>query len=164
MYTSSALYMCYDANAKVYRTNSIATWPKLKRQGGAKNREWTMMFNAIIHAEPYHFLHLYFDRWQVLHGCRQFVFWDVRFIPTTNAIPDISYSTFPIRGGLVSCFRYEDIFGGEVKPSWPLWNGLQSWRKCYYNEEQYCKVEQIFNRITVRIVGCNSPTWRRNSQ
>jgi len=55
----------------------------MKGLDGFKDPEWSMLFNTMIHVEPYHRLYSK----QVLHGCLQFMSLDVRLSPLMNANP-----------------------------------------------------------------------------
>jgi len=57
-----------------------------------------MLFNPIIHVEPYHRLYADLYLTQVLHGCLQFMSLDVRLSPLMNANPTIiSFQPEPSR-------------------------------------------------------------------
>lgn len=110
---------------KILHLGSTITRLKLNKIGGNLFERWNMWFNAIIHAKPYqhlkwfliHFICINIWNYLVLHGCRQFVFWDVKFsfIYERNSINKCYYLNF-------------FIYMTEVKSLWSLYVGLHT---CY---------------------------------
>ena len=73
---------------------------KLKGIDGDPHKRWSMWFNSKQREEPYLILTSRWPlrngsfssehRWQVVHGCRQLVSWDVGLSPATSATPIFS--------------------------------------------------------------------------
>ena len=88
------------------------------------------------------FLSVRLDRWQVLHGCRQLVSWDVGLSPATSAT--LAFSCQHLVGHSKGTAGDKPEEGGDdVKSSWPLWAGLHT---CYNggdNGKQLGNLEQI---------------------
>jgi len=61
------------------RLGSTKATSKPKRLDGHEDQQWSMLFNAIPRVLPHRSLFP-----QVLHGCLQFVSWDLRLSPLTN--------------------------------------------------------------------------------
>ena len=79
--------------------------------------------------------------WQVVHGCRQLVSWDVRLSPVTSAT--LVFSCQRVMAGTLERLSLMGKEGGDdVKSACPLWLGLHTYYNGRYNEEQYREVEQ----------------------
>ena len=86
-------------------------------------------------------------RLQVLHGCRQFVLWNVGLISLTNETPLFIQKFFVVSqknylNGNTAGDRLEEG-RDHVKSSWPLWAGLHTCYNGKYKEQQWWKSEQI---------------------
>lgn len=109
-----------------------------------------MLFNLIIRKKPYPFLNkgdLFVSPLQVLHGCCQFVFWNLWFSPLTN-------ETLAKRRGQPLSYRIFPDIGKEVenhfKSSWPLWMGLEAFYNGIDNQKQWGDSKQILKRSLTR--------------
>ena len=92
-------FLVLKLTRETFRLRSTVARLELKRIGGDPYKWWNMWFNAIIRAKPYQFLTIFLKNvWkiQVLHGCRQLVFWDVGLISLTSETPWICCSLFSI--------------------------------------------------------------------
>ena len=80
--------------------------------------------------------------WQVVHGCRQLVSWDVWLSPITSAT--IVLNCYHIVENLKeTADDKSEEDGDDVKSSCPLRPGLQACYNGWYNKMQYREVEQI---------------------
>jgi len=95
---------------------------ELNEIGGSLYKRWGMWFNSTVHGQPYqppllasadHSTLLRNASTQALHGCRQFVLWDVALSCQTNAIRLAHRSPWPpsLRG------RGSSLFASLVRSS-----------------------------------------------
>ena len=111
-----------------------------------------MWFNSKQREEPYQVLTSFDNprdrtfpsgtKWQVVHGCRQLVSWDVGLSPATSATPIVSCQHSVGHSNETAGDKPEEG-GDDVKSSCPLRLGLQACYNGRYNKKQYCEVEQI---------------------
>ena len=73
-------WMCIIYLTITFCLGSTIAKLKLKGIDGSLHKQWSMWFKSTLRAKPYQFL----NQWQVLHGCRQSVFWNVWLIPTNG--------------------------------------------------------------------------------
>ena len=109
-----------------------------------------MWFNSKQREEPY--LHLTSlalllieeipsgTRWQVVHGCRQLVSWDVGLSPATSATLIVSCYHLVEHSSETARVNREEG-GDDVKSSCPLCLGLHTCYNGWYREMQYREVE-----------------------
>ena len=152
------------------RLSSMLARVKLKGIDGDPHKRWSMWFNSTQREEPYQVLTSRWPdgnasfssehRWQVVHGCRQLVSWDVGLSPATSATLIASYYA---RGLWRDC-RWQN--GGRwgwrqiIMPlmtwathvlQWLVQSAAKRWRGA-----------NLKKPISVRIVVCNSTTWSWN--
>ena len=126
---------------------------KLKGIDGGPHKRWSMWFNSKQREEPYQVLTSFWpdsnvsfpsgQKWQVVHGCRQLVSWDVGLSPATSATLITSCQHWVGHSSETAGDKPEEG-GDDVKSSCPLRLGLQACYNGWYNETQYCEVEQIY--------------------
>ena len=87
----------------------------------------------------------------MLHGCRQFVLWNVWLSPLNERNPHsccYRRHNAPTSTHENSPWK-RDGGGDDVKSSWPLWAGLHMCYNGENNKMQWCKSEQISkNRLS----------------
>ena len=125
---------------------------KLKGIDGGPHKRWSMWFNSKQREEPYQVLTSFWpvlnrtfsseQEWQVVHGCRQLVSWDVGLSPATSATLIVSCHHSVGHSSETAGDKPEEG-GDDVKSSCPLRLGLQACYNGRYNKKQYCEVEQI---------------------
>ena len=125
---------------------------KLKGIDGGPHKRWSMWFNSKQREEPYQVLTSHWPDsnvsfpsgqwWQVVHGCRQLVSWDVGLSPATSATLVTSCHHLVGHSSETAGDKPEEG-GDDVKSSCPLRLGLQACYNGRYNKKQYCEVEQI---------------------
>ena len=91
-------------------------------------------------------------RLQVLHGCRQFVLWNVGLISLTNETPLSIHkkkenTLFTLFGNGYTAGDKLEEGRDHVKSSWPLWAGLHTCYNGKYKEQQWWKSEQISKNL-----------------
>ena len=121
-----------------------------------------MWFNSKQRAEPYQPLtsldsprdrvSTSVARWQVLHGCRQLVSWDVRLSPATSATPTV-YCHHSVGHFYWTAVNKTEEGGDDVKSSCPLCLGLHT----YYNGNDRGQRHSDMKRIPKRYL---SSDWR----
>ena len=145
---------------------------KLKGIDGGPHKRWSMWFNSMQSEEPYQGLTCRESSWkrgvpsgtrtQVVHGCRQLVPWGVGLSPATSATLVFSCQRLVWNPEQTAGDKPEE---GEddVKSSCPLlpWatHVLQWMGQRIATPRGWANFK---NLSSVRIVGCNSPTWSRN--
>ncbi len=81
-------------------------------------------------------------KWQVVHGCRQLVSWDVGLSPATSATLIVSCHHLVGHSSETAGDKPEEG-GDDVKSSCPLWPGLHTCYNGKYNESLDREVMQI---------------------
>ena len=124
---------------------------KLKGIDGGPHKRWSMWFNSMQREEPYQLLtscELSRDRlvpsgtqWQVLHGCRQLVSWDVGLSPATSAT--LVFSCLYRNSRKTAGYKPEEG-GDDVKSACPLHPGLHTCYNGWDNEMQLCEDKLIY--------------------
>ena len=145
---------------------------KLKGIDGGPHKRWSMWFNSKQREEPYQVLTSFWpvlnrtfsseQEWQVVHGCRQLVSWDVGLSPATSATPIPSSQHF----GWALCGDCQGQPGGRwgwrqiIMPLMAWATHVLQWRK--QREAESWGRANPKNNVSVRIVVCNSTTWSWN--
>lgn len=88
-------------------------------------------------------------RLQVLHGCRQFVLWNVGLISLTNETPLFIQNSVSLSLIFNKNTAGDKLEEGRdhVKSSWPLWAGQHTCYNGEYKEKQWWESEQISKNL-----------------
>ncbi len=137
---------------EVLRLGSTAARLKLKGIDGGPHKRWSMWFNLMQCEEFYlPLILLEFVRddlvflgigWQVLHGCRQLVLWDVGLSLATSATLVLSCQ-YLVGYSRETAGDKPEEGGDDVKSLWPLWVGLHTCYNGRYKGLLICEGELI---------------------